>query len=52
MVNPIVTRELVMLLRTRRMLVFQCGLTLVFFLLVMIRWPTEARMAASGVRSQ
>src|SRR5262249_7589948 len=52
MVNPIVTRELVMLLRTRRMLVFQCGLALLFALLVMIRWPTDARMAASGVRSQ
>jgi ABC-type transport system involved in multi-copper enzyme maturation permease subunit len=51
-VNPIVTRELVMLLRTRRMLIFQCGLTLVFFLFVMIRWPTEPRMAESGVRSQ
>ncbi len=52
MTNPIVARELVSLLRSRRMLLFQCGLTGVFALLVIVRWPSEARMAASGVRSQ
>lgn len=52
MVNPIVSRELATILRTRRMLVFQCGILCVFALLVIVRWPSEARMAASGVRSQ
>jgi len=52
MANPIVSRELVSILRTRRMLFFQCGLVFLFTLLVIIRWPTEPRMAASGVRSQ
>ena len=52
MANPIASRELVSMLRTRRMLLFQCGLVFVFALLVMIRWPSDARMAASGIRSQ
>ena len=52
MVNPIVSRELATILRTRRMLIFQCGLICIFALLVIVRWPSEARMAASGARSQ
>ena len=52
MINPLVSRELVPLLRTRRMFIFQCGLVCLFALLVIVRWPSEARMAASGVRSQ
>jgi ABC-type transport system involved in multi-copper enzyme maturation permease subunit len=50
--NPILSRELVTVLRTRRMAVFQCALLGIFALLVIVRWPSEARMAASGVRSQ
>jgi ABC-type transport system involved in multi-copper enzyme maturation permease subunit len=52
MTSPIFAREVVALLRTRRMLTFQCGLISLFALLVIVRWPSEARMAASGVRSQ
>jgi len=52
MVNPIVSRELVPLLRTRRMFFFQCALIGLFALLVVVRWPSEPRMAASGVRAQ
>jgi ABC-type transport system involved in multi-copper enzyme maturation permease subunit len=52
MASPIVARELTTILRTRQMLIFQCGLICVFALLVIVRWPSEARMAASGVRSQ
>jgi len=51
MANPIVHRELVTVLRTRRMLLFQCGLICVFALLVIVRWPSEARMAQSGARA-
>ena len=52
MANPIVHRELVTVLRTRRMLAFQCGLICLFAALVIVRWPSDARMAESGVRAQ
>ena len=52
MTNPILQRELVSLLRTRRMLVLQCVLICVFTLLVLVRWPSEPRVALSGARSQ
>ena len=34
------------------MLVLQCGMAIAFALLVIIRWPTDPRMALSGTRSQ
>jgi ABC-type transport system involved in multi-copper enzyme maturation permease subunit len=34
------------------MFLFQCALVCIFALLVIVRWPSEARMAASGVRAQ
>ncbi|MFN0056440.1 MAG: ABC transporter permease [Planctomycetales bacterium] len=52
MLNPLVGRELVTTLRQRRMVLLQCGLAVGFALLVLIRWPTEGRMALSGTRSQ
>ncbi|MDB5391962.1 MAG: family transporter protein [Planctomycetaceae bacterium] len=52
MVNPLIQRELVTLLRRRRMILLQCGLAAAFALLVVIRWPTEPRMAQSGTRAQ
>lgn len=52
MANPLIQRELVSLLRRRRMVLLQCGLALAFALLVVIRWPTEPRMALSGTRAQ
>ncbi len=52
MANPLVQRELVTLFRQRRMLLLQCGIATAFGLLVILRWPTEARMALSGTRSQ
>jgi ABC-type transport system involved in multi-copper enzyme maturation permease subunit len=52
MTNPLVQRELVAALRQRRMVLLQCGLATAFSLLVIIRWPTEPRMALSGTRSQ
>ena len=52
MASPIISRELTTTLRTRRMLVLQCGLILVFALLVVLRWPTEPRVALSGWRAQ
>jgi ABC-type transport system involved in multi-copper enzyme maturation permease subunit len=50
--SAILNRELVTVLRTRRMMVFQVCLILVFVLLVMIRWPTDNRVNLAGTRSQ
>lgn len=52
MPNPIVYRELVTILRTRRMMVLQCGLICFFSLLVIVRWPSEGRVDLAGLRSQ
>lgn len=50
--NPLVQRELITMLRQRRMLLLQCGLAAAFALLIVVRWPTDSRMALSGTRSQ
>ncbi|MFO1095806.1 MAG: ABC transporter permease [Planctomycetaceae bacterium] len=52
MFNAVIQRELTSLLRRRRMLAFQCGLVVLFGLLVALRWPTDARIALTGTRSQ
>ncbi len=52
MANPITQRELIGTLRERRTVIGLCVLSLVFTLMVAIRWPTEPRMALSGSRSQ
>ena len=52
MFKALVLRELMTVLRQPRMLALQCGLVTLFTLLVAVRWPTDARVALSGVRSQ
>lgn len=52
MINAILHRELTTVLRTRRMMLFQAGLVIVFVLLVMIRWPSDSRVDLTGMRSQ
>ena len=52
MVNPLVQRELITALRQKRMLLLQCGMAAAFALLIIVRWPTDPRMALSGTRSQ
>lgn len=52
MLNPIASRELTSVLRRPQALWLQCGLAVGFALLVLLRWPTDARIALSGVRSQ
>lgn len=49
--NPIVRRELLELLRTRRATALQLGLALLCALLVLLRWPTAATADLSGARS-
>lgn len=52
MFRAVVQRELVSLLRRKRMLALQVGLVVLFGLLVALRWPTESRIAMTGTRSQ
>lgn len=52
MLNALIVRELRSLMRRKRMLVLQSALVIVFGLLVALRWPTDARVAMSGTRSQ
>lgn len=52
MLSALVHRELITVLRRRRMLLLQIGLVAFFALLVAVRWPTDARVALSGVRAQ
>lgn len=51
MVNPIIQRELIGILRERRTIVMLGLLSFVFALIIAVRWPTEPRMALSGSRS-
>ena len=52
MLNAVIKRELKSLLRRRRMTALQCLLVIVFGLIVALRWPTDARVALTGTRSQ
>jgi ABC-type transport system involved in multi-copper enzyme maturation permease subunit len=49
--NPIVRRELLELLRTRKVLAAQVGLAAACTLLVLVRWPTGGVSDLSGARS-
>ena len=49
--NPIIRRELLEALRTRRAIALQVGLALACALLVLIRWPTGGTADLSGERS-
>ncbi len=50
--NPIVQREYIGALRTRWALAMQVGAAFVFALLVLIRWPTDARVDLAGERAE
>lgn len=49
--HPIIERELIAFLRTRRAQVLQIGLAVVFGAIVLLRWPTDARVGLSGERA-
>ncbi len=52
MKNPIIQRELIGLLRTRRAFALQVGVAVVFALLVVLRWPSDAQVELSGAQSR
>ena len=49
--NPIIQRELIGMLRSRRALVIQVLLVAIFGLLVVLRWPSDPRVDLNGARS-
>ena len=50
--NPIIQRELVGQLRSSRALAVQVGLVAALGLLVVLRWPTEGRVDATGKQAE
>ncbi len=50
--NPIIRRELLELLRTRKALALQFGLALACALLVLVRWPTGPQADLTGARAR
>ncbi len=52
MTNPIIQRELVTLLRTKRAVAVQALLAIALTTLVALRWPTDARVDLDGSQSQ
>lgn len=52
MLSAMTLRELRSFLRDRRMVLLQFGLVSTFSLLIIVRWPTDGRVALSGTRSQ
>lgn len=52
MSRAIISRELASFLRTRRALLLQVGLAVLFATLVLLRWPTDARIDRFGERSR
>ena len=52
MKNPIIQRELLGTLRTRKALVLLVSVAVVFSLLVLARWPTDSQVDLSGAQSQ
>lgn len=52
MSNPIIQRELISILRSRKALAMQVCPAVVFALLVILRWPTDDRVGLAGVQAQ
>lgn len=50
--NPIITRELIGLLRTRKALLLQVGMVALLTMLVVMRWPSDAKVNQSGFQAQ
>lgn len=52
MTNPIIEREFIGLLRTRKALAMLVATAIVFALLVILRWPTDSVVGRSGAQSR
>lgn len=51
MINPIIQREFLTLLRTRKAFVMQLMMAVTFAAVVVLRWPTDALVDLSGARA-
>lgn len=49
--NPIVQRELIGMMRTRKAIVIQASLVILFALLLLLRWPVDPIADVTGVKS-
>jgi ABC-type transport system involved in multi-copper enzyme maturation permease subunit len=49
--NPIIQREFIGLMRTRRALAMQVGLILALAAMVLLRWPSDAKVDLTGTQS-
>ena len=49
--NPIVQRELIGMMRTRKAIVIQAALVILFALLLLLRWPVDPIADVTGVKS-
>ena len=49
--NPIVQRELIGMMRTRKALIIQAALVVLFALLLLLRWPVDPIADITGVKS-
>ena len=52
MSNPIIERELIGTLRTRKAAILLIGLAVTFALLIIVRWPSDARVELNGTQSR
>lgn len=50
--NPIITRELIGMLRTRKALAWQVAVVGILSILIVIRWPSEAMVNTSGQQAK
>jgi len=51
-VIPILRRELVSILRTRKAFALQAGMAVLFTALIVLRWPSDARVDLTGAAAQ
>lgn len=52
MYNPIIERELIGLLKTRKAMVLQIGMALACSMFILLKWPTDSRVDLSGLDSR
>ena len=50
--NPIIVRELAGILRTHKAAYLQVGVAVLFAVMVLLRWPTDAQVDVSGAQAQ
>ncbi len=52
MSNPVLEREFIGILRTRRAFAMQVGAAMTFAILILLRWPSDGQVDLSGIQAQ